>query len=1060
MKIHRLALITQALVLLIVGAALAQDTTAPVVSAASASPAMAAPGDVVHIVAQASDDTGITGIFADSTQMVSTDVNRWECDIPASPVLGTHNVTITASDAAGNVGTDTSAVYTTTRVFGIRCSNALSPVLSSFTSTSLFKVWGLCTYIDADSFWIDDGSTRRVKVISADHFVCNGDYVVAHGRLDSRAAPATIYCTGYEITVPGPREQITISDTTVGKDLMTPMSGYLPYTVQYGSKLDVMISSSDPSKVTLAKTADSVGSASIVVTVNGGSSALPTFYVHGLANSGVVNVLATAKGGLGKQFHVTLAPSGMIIYTPSSISTTSFSSNTTISVRSVRLDPASHAYSTIQPLRPGIDPVTIPISISDPSVGTITATSLTISGGESSALAEFDPINAGTATISIGAVAGFTTPSNRQSINATVTAADISAYDVTVGRDLQIPSVCYLQVAPPEPVDMTVSVDSPSVATLTTDPTVEGASSVTFSGVSNTNGKTFYVQGRSIGTTTLTIQAVGYNTVHKTIKVDPSGFIIYTPSSISTTSFSANTQITIKPVRLTPDTLAYSTMQNLRGGMADVVVPISVSDTTVGVVTASTVTIGANTTGATTEFDPLNAGATTISIGTAEGFTTPSNKQSINATVTAADINAYDIIVGRDLQTSSICYLQVAPPAPVDMTVSVDSPSVATLTTDPAVEGSSSVTFNGVSNTNSRTFYVQGRSIGTAVLTVQAAGYNTVRKTITVDPSGFIIYTPSSINTTNFSANTAISIKAVRLDPNTLMYSTTQNLRGGMADVTVPVAISDETVGTLSAQSVVVSANTGGATVDFDPIAVGNAAISITAPDGFYVPSNRQVIPVSVVVPAISAGDVNVGLDLQTPTSCYLQVAPLSPVDVTIEVSSTDVATITTNPSIEGIKSLTFHNIATTAGLSFTVQGRTLGTTSLTISAPGYETMVKAITVDPSGFVIYSPGNITTNTTAGNTELNIRPAKLNPVNFTYTTAQNLRGGLSVSVDVVSSNAGVGVITASPLIFDSNTSSAKTQFDPLAAGTCTLSVVPPDGFSTPTTRREIDATVNP
>ncbi|MEN6372032.1 MAG: hypothetical protein ABFD64_08465 [Armatimonadota bacterium] len=1068
MRVKRFIIILLTLLFFAVGAAIAQDVTPPVVSSVTVLPQMAAPGDTVHIVAEVTDDTAVTSVTADSVPLTFTEVNKWEGDISASSALGIHNVTVIASDEAGNTCTDSSAAYTTAQVLGIGCKDALSTLLtqsSSFVTTHLFKVWGKCTYIDENSFWIDDGSgsNHRVKVVSAGHVVCSGDFVAAYGGLDPSAAPAIINNARCNILVMGQRQEINIGNATVGKDLMTSLNGYLPSQVQYGTKLKVVITSSDPSKVTLSKTTDAVGSSSITLTVNGGSSNLPTFYVHGLADSGTVNVTAMAQGGLGKVFKVTLAPSGFVIYNPGNFSTTSFANNTDIDVRPAMLDSSTHAYAANLPLRPGVGPVSVPVNIScvpsDTQVGTITINPLSIAAGQYNAKTQFDPVGAGTATISISAPEGFTTPANKQSITATVTASSIIAYDVSVGRDLQTSTYCSLQVAPPEPVDMTVTVDSPTVATLTTDPAVEGTASITFSGVANSNSKVFYVQGRSVGTAKLTVSAPGYNSVEKTVTVNPSGFVIYSPSSISTTTFASNTSIDIRPAMLNAGTLTYSAPQTLRGGIANVTVPVSISNTGAGVLTAYSVTIGANVTSAKTEFDPVGAGTATISISTPDGFTTPANKQSITATITASSITAYDTSVGRDLQVSTYCSLQVAPPQPVDVTVTVGSSSVATVTTDPAVEGSSSVIFSGVTSTASKTFYVQGRSIGTTTMTVSAPGYNPVVKTITVNPSGFMIYNPSSINTTYYSASTDMDIRSVMLNASNLTYSAPQNLRGGITSVTVPVAISDGTVGTLSANSITLQGNTGSAKVSFQPVATGSAVISVSTPDGFQTSATRNTIPVTVVVPNVTTYDVCVGRDLQTNISFYLQTAPPQPVDVTITVGSSSVATVTTDPLVEGTSSVTFSGVGNTSSRAFYVQGRGLGTTTLTISAPGYSPVEKTITVNPSGFVICSPSSITTKVGAVSSSLDIRPARLDPVNYTYSAYQQLRGGLTVNVDVVSSNVNIGSITVSPLTFDSNGNSAVTKFTPLAAGTCTVSVVPPEGFSTPTTRREIDVTVN-
>ena len=72
----------------------------------------------------------------------------------------------------------------------------------------------------------------------------------------------------------------------------------------------------------------------------------------------------------------------------------------------------------------------------------------------------------------------------------------------------------------------------------------------------------------------------------------------------------------------------------------------------------------------------------------------------------------------------------------------------------------------------------------------------------------------------------------------------------------------------------------------------------------------------------------------------------------------------------------------------------------------------------------------------------------------------MRGGLTATVPVTSSDTSVGVITASPLAIGPNDNCENTAFDPLAAGTTTISVTAPGGFETPSQRQSIIATVNP
>jgi hypothetical protein len=158
---------------------------------------------------------------------------------------------------------------------------------------------------------------------------------------------------------------------------------------------------------------------------------------------------------------------------------------------------------------------------------------------------------------------------------------------------------------------------------------------------------------------------------------------------------------------------------------------------------------------------------------------------------------------------------------------------------------------------------------------------------------------------------------------------------------------------------------------------------------------------------------------------------------------------------------LTFANVANTASRTYYIQGLAVGTTTLTIQASGYNSKTVNVQVDPSGFVFLT-SSFSTTASAANTALDVRPVRLDPVTLNYSTFQALRGGIPpVSVDVTSST-GAGAITVSPLTFNagSHMPIAATAFDPMAAGTSTLSVVTPPNFAVPSNMRQITATVNP
>src|SRR6185312_4285885 len=68
-----------------------------------------------------------------------------------------------------------------------------------------------------------------------------------------------------------------------------------------------------------------------------------------------------------------------------------------------------------------------------------------------------------------------------------------------------------------------LQVSDPSVAVISTSPTVAGSAALDFSGLNNIHGS-FYLQGLKVGTTTITISGDQYISRTITVNVRPAGF--------------------------------------------------------------------------------------------------------------------------------------------------------------------------------------------------------------------------------------------------------------------------------------------------------------------------------------------------------------------------------------------------------------------------------------------------------------------------------------------------------------------------------------------------------
>jgi len=219
---------------------------------------------------------------------------------------------------------------------------------------------------------------------------------------------------------------ILLNDVTVGQNLQVPVLGSLD--AGPAGSLTITIASNDPS-VLLSNSATAQGSSSITVTVASGQTIIPTFYVQGLASSTALTqqITATATNYTSATNNVTLAPSAIALSGPNGMGANFQSSvshgDSTLNVVAVMLDSTGSPAGT-QAIRGGFGTVSVAVTNSNTSAGTVNGSPSTIAAGSSQNTAglTFHPISSGqTSTLSITTQpAGFTTPATGTSMTVTV----------------------------------------------------------------------------------------------------------------------------------------------------------------------------------------------------------------------------------------------------------------------------------------------------------------------------------------------------------------------------------------------------------------------------------------------------------------------------------------------------------------------------------------------------------------------------------------------------------------------------------------------------------------
>jgi hypothetical protein len=861
---------------------------------------------------------------------------------------------------------------------------------------------------------------------------------------------------------------INVGSVTTGASLYVSDSANL--AVAPPSPVTVTLTSSNPAVALLSTNAATVGSASITFTNVSDISGL-TFYVQG-QNAGTATITASAAGYTSTTGTLTIDPSGFVFGNEGlSINTTTFSPATTVNVQTAILDPVTQTFVSpcgngvcaYYPLNPGIGPLSIAVTSSNPNIGTITTSPVTFPAGSSGqATTTFQPANVGNSTIALGAQpTGFIATTSSAGLltgTATVTGPNISVSSPTTGVGLYVTGSASLAVTPPSPVTVTITSSNPAIALLSASSSTTGSATITFTGVSGAV-PTFYVQGQSQGTATLTVSAPGYNTVTSTITVDPVGIVFPGQLSINTTTFSTPTPITVSDALLNPVTLeVMTTGLPFNPGLGPVTIPISSTHTNIGTVAGPIVFPPGSSGSVTTTFQPINPGATTVYLGTQPtGFTTTLSTGSyLNgpATVTAPNITVASPTTGAGQYVASSSTLQATLPSPESVTITSSNPSVALLSTSATTAGSASITFT--TSTSTPTYYVQGQAVGSATLTVSAQGFNNGTGTVTVDPSGIVFYNgsnTSTLATTTYAPATAMTLATAILDPSSLAVLNYNGQPNPGTTLSIPVTSSNPSIGTVTSPVVFSSGSNGRSATTFQPVAAGTTTIALGAqPSGYTATSSAGYLSgtATVTAPNVSVTSVTTGVGLYATSSVCLGATPPSAVTITLTSASPSVALLSTSASTVGSASISFSNVTTTACMTFYVQGQSVGTAAINVAATGYNGYATA-TVDPSGFGFASAPTFSTTTFSGNRTLTVYTLVLNPGSLTeYNYNLPLNPGTGpFTVPVTSSNTSAGTITASPVTFSAGGSSAQTAFQPVAAGTATIAIgAQPTGFSTP------------
>ncbi len=410
--------------------------------------------------------------------------------------------------------------------------------------------------------------------------------------------------------------------------------------------------------------------------------------------------------------------------------------------------------------------------------------------------------------------------------------------------------------------------------------------------------------------------------------------------------------------------------------------------------------------------------------------------------------------VGQSLQVSGTVQIpQAAPAGGVSITLSTSDPSKLLLAVGATDNGANSISVSILQGATTAKFFVHGASAsGSATVTAGASGYSSGTAPVGLSASGFVISGPggftSSTVSTSPGVSTALTITAAQLD-SSLHFVQAQSVAGGVT-ASVSVTSSTPSVGTITQSPAAFSGGASTATVQFNAVAVGATSISINVPSGFSAPSQNTSLTASVAASGLTASSVSVGRGLETFASVALNAVASSQVPITISSNNPSLLLLAVNATDAGASSITINVQAGSQGAQFWVYGLgSSGSVTYVASAQGFGAIAGTVNLSPSGFVITSgsSSSFTTSVAQGSQLITVSAARLNS-SSNFVETMPLAGGPSVSVNVTSSNPGVGTIAPAAVTIAPGTINATTLFKPLSAGSTTLTVSTPAGFTAP------------
>jgi hypothetical protein len=721
---------------------------------------------------------------------------------------------------------------------------------------------------------------------------------------------------------------------------------------------------------------------------------------------------------------------------------------------------------------------------------------------------EFDPLAAGTTTVTASIPGFIATTAASQSVVVTGSAITLPPLG-TLGGGLQNGAFGG-QLGTASHGGVTVHVESadPSRVLVAANGTALGAASIDIAVVDGSGAFTFFLQGTdwlggtsSTASVTVTASSPGFASGSNTVDyVQPAVRLAGLPTS--TTALSASDDFTAQVGIPNAAASNLTVVQERRAGASALTATVTNSAAAVAEidpngggagaqVATTSISAGAfstpNNAAGGLEFDPLAVGTTTVAVSIPDFITTAAGSQAVVVAGSGITVPALGDL-GGGLQRGAINgVLGASNHGGVTVHVESADPSRVLLAPNATTPGGTSVDVFVANGATLFGFYMQGTdwvsgtsSAATVTVTASASGFASGSNTVDyVQPALRLAGLPTSMTT--LSANNDFLVQIGTPTAGNLNISTLEDRRAGAPALVVTVTNGDAAVaeidpngGGAGAQiataSIVAGANgtpnnaAGG--LEIDPVGVGTTTVAASIPGFIVTTAGSATVTVgtpSITVPVQAA----VGSGLQSALRTG-QLGASAHGGVTVHLASSDPTRllIAPNTSTAGAATLDVAVANGQVNFSYVLQGTdwvdgtsSAATVVVTASAPGF--LDGTSTTDYQQAALRLSGLVTSTTaSAANDDFIVQVGLPNAGATTVTTVQNRRAGAPALVVTVTNcdaavaeldpnggGAGAQSQTANIAAGQSSTpnnAAGGLEFDPLGAGSTTVSASLP-GF---------------